>query len=452
LDWLKQRHPKRLKQGVIMLEHNQQNNLDSVIDRVGPPQWRLWDRRALIVLALIILWTLFARIDRVVTAPAKVIPIDKVKVIQHLEGGIVKSLVVKEGQQVKAGDALVVLDLATVGVNGMELSTRMAAMNLTKARLKAESSGAELTVPSKIDKKLQASANAERNTFLARRSEHQSTLAALEGQLTQARQRVGELRARLNSSQQSLRLAQQELAISEKLIADRLVSEIEHSQRKGNVERLKGDVAAAEQSIPGALAQVDEMLARKAEETGKYRRRASDELVELERNAATLGEQVTRADDQEGRSVIRAPIDGYVKNLKYVAMGNVVKAGEPIMEIVPTKDQLVLEVKLMPADRGYVKLGQEAIVKISAYDFYRYGGLEGKVQAIAADTDEGRNQEQYFRVIVETKQAYFGDYSQGMLITPGMNGEVDIKVETQSLLWALLRPIFRLKAEAFKEV
>ena len=122
------------------------------------------------------------------------------------------------------------------------------------------------------------------------------------------------------------------------------------------------------------------------------------------------------------------------------------------MEIVPTKDQLVLEVKLMPADRGYVKLGQEAVVKISAYDFYRYGGLEGKVQAIAADTDEGRNQEQYFRVIVETKQAYFGDISQGMLITPGMNGEVDIKVETQSLLWALLRPIFRLKAEAFKEV
>ena len=112
----------------------------------------------------------------------------------------------------------------------------------------------------------------------------------------------------------------------------------------------------------------------------------------------------------------------------------------------------MLEVKLAPSDRGYVKIGQEALVKISAYDFYRYGGLEGKVQAIAADTDEGRNQEQYFRVIVETKQAYFGDYSQGMLITPGMNGEVDIKVETQSLLWALLRPIFRLKAEAFKEV
>jgi adhesin transport system membrane fusion protein len=435
-----------------MAEIMQTENLDAIVERVGQPKWRLWDKRALIVLGLILLWTLVARIDRVVTAPAKVIPIDKVKVIQHLEGGIVKELVVKEGQRVKAGDPLVVLDLATVGVNGMELSTRMAAMNLSKARLKAESSGAEFVLPNKIDKKLMASANAELNTFFARRSEHKSTLAALDGQLIQARQRVGELRARLTSSQQSLRLAQQELAISEKLITDKLVSEIEHSQRKGNVEKLKGDVAAAEQSIPGALAQVEEMTARKAEETGKFRRRASDELAELERNVATLSEQVTRADDQEGRAIIRAPIDGFVKNLKYVATGNVVKAGEPIMEIVPTKDQLVLEAKLMPADRGYVKLGQEAVVKISAYDFYRYGSLEGKVQAIAADTDEGRNQEQFFRVIVETKQSYFGDMSQGMSITPGMNGEVDIKVETQSLLWALLRPIFRLKAEAFKEV
>jgi adhesin transport system membrane fusion protein len=435
-----------------MTDHNKSETFEAVVERVGQPQWRLWDKRALIVLGLIILWTLVARIDRVVTAPAKVIPIDKVKVVQHLEGGIVKELVVKEGQKVKAGDPLLVLDLATVGVNGMELTTRMAAMNLSKARLKAESSGAEFILPSKIDQKLSASANAELNTFFARRSENRSAIAAIEGQLVQAKQRVGELRARLTSSQQSLKLAQQELAISERLIADKLVSEIEHSQRKGNVEKIKGDVAAAEQSIPGALAQVEEMSARKAEEAGKYRRRASDELAELERNVATLGEQVTRADDQEGRAIIRAPIDGFVKNLKYVAMGNVVKAGEPIMEIVPAKDQLVLELKLMPSDRGYVKLGQEAVVKISAYDFYRYGALEGKVQAIAPDTDEGRNQEQYFRVIVETKQAFFGEQSQGMSITPGMNGEVDIKVETQSLLWALLRPIFRLKAEAFKEV
>lgn len=435
-----------------MAEHMPVKYLDEVVQRVGQPAWRLWDRRALGVLLLLLVWTMVARIDRVVAAPAKVIPMDKVKVIQHLEGGIVKDLTVKEGQFVRKGDALVQLDLATIGVNGVELSTRMQAMKLTKARLQAESGGIDFVLPAKIEDKLREAAKAERNTFDARWSEHRSTLAALDGQLIQSRQRVGELRARLASSQQSLRLAQQELAISERLIGDRLVSEIEHTQRKGNVEKFKGDVAAAEQSIPGALAQVDEFTARRAEEVGKFRRRAADELAEVERNMATLGDQVTRADDQEDRSVVRAPIDGFVKNVKYVATGNIVKAGEPIMEIVPAKDQLVLEVKLAPSDRGYVKVGQQALVKISAYDFYRYGGLEGRVQAIAADTDEGRNQEQYFRVIVETNKSHFGDAGQGMAITPGMNGEVNIQVETQSLLWALLRPIFRIKAEAFKEI
>lgn len=435
-----------------MPDRDHMHDLDTVVERVGRPGWRLWDRRALIALALIILWTMVARIDRVVTAPAKVIPIDKVKVIQHLEGGIVKELLVKEGQPVKQGDPLIVLDLATVGVNGNELSTRMAAMKLTKSRLQAESSGVDFILPSKVEVKLLSSAQAEMNTFLARKYEHRSTLAALEGQLMQARQRVAELRARLTSSQQSMRLAQQELAISEKLVGDKLVSEIEHTQRKGNVEKFKGDVTAAEQSIPGALAQVDEVLARKAEEIGRFKRRAADELAELERNIATLGDQVSRADDQEDRAVIRASIDGFVKNLKYVATGNIVKAGEPIMEIVPAKDQLVLEVKLAPSDRGYVKVGQEALVKISAYDFYKYGGLDGHVRAIAADTDEGKNQEQYFRVIVETQKAYFGNPEQGMLITPGMSGEVNVRVDTHSLLWALLKPMMRVKAEAFKEI
>ena len=108
-----------------MTDHNKSETFEAVVERVGQPQWRLWDKRALIVLGLIILWTLVARIDRVVTAPAKVIPIDKVKVVQHLEGGIVKELVVREGQKVKAADPLIVLDLATVGVYGMELTTRM---------------------------------------------------------------------------------------------------------------------------------------------------------------------------------------------------------------------------------------------------------------------------------------------------------------------------------------
>jgi len=116
------------------------------------------------------------------------------------------------------------------------------------------------------------------------------------------------------------------------------------------------------------------------------------------------------------------------------------------------KDQLVIEVKLSPADRGYINLKQDALVKISTYDYLRYGGLEGTVTGVAADTDVGRNEEQFYRVIVSTDKSWLGSQPGQYQITPGMVGEVDIKVDTQMILWALLKPVLKLKADAFKEI
>lgn len=426
--------------------------LDGLLSEHGTAFWRVWDRRLLLLLLLVLLWSVVAHVDRVVTASGKVVPFDKVKVIQHLEGGIVKNLLVRENQEVKAGQPLVELDLATAGVNGAEMSARMAGFKLAQVRLEAEASGQEPRWPAALVKQFPAVYEAERSTHLARRAEHVNTLSAIDGQITQGRQRVAELRARLASLEASLRIAQQELTLSENLVKDKLVSQLEHFQRKSAVERLTGDIESTRQAIPGAQAGVDEASARRREEESKYRRRATDERSELERKMASLNEELNRAQDQENRSVIRAPIDGVVKNVRYQSAGNVVKAGEPIMEVVPLKDQLVVEVRLSPADRGYVMLDQNALVKISAYDFYKYGGLEGKVTGIAADTDLGRNEEQFYRVVISTTKSHLGRSEGVMPITPGMTGEVDIKVSTQSVLWALLRPVLKIKHEAFREI
>ncbi len=426
--------------------------LDGLLSEHGTAFWRVWDRRLLLLLLLVLLWSVVAHVDRVVTASGKVVPFDKVKVIQHLEGGIVKNLLVRENQEVKAGQPLVELDLATAGVNGAEMSARMAGFKLAQVRLEAEASGQEPRWPAALVKQFPAVYEAERSTHLARRAEHVNTLSAIDGQITQGRQRVAELRARLASLEAGLRIAQQELTLSENLVKDKLVSQLEHFQRKSAVERLTGDIESTRQAIPGAQAGVDEASARRREEESKYRRRATDERSELERKMASLNEELNRAQDQENRSVIRAPIDGVVKNVRYQSAGNVVKAGEPIMEVVPLKDQLVVEVRLSPADRGYVMLDQNALVKISAYDFYKYGGLEGKVTGIAADTDLGRNEEQFYRVVISTTKSHLGRSEGVMPITPGMTGEVDIKVSTQSVLWALLRPVLKIKHEAFREI
>lgn len=426
--------------------------LDKVLNDLGEPRWRASQRRLLAFFFIIFLWTLIGRVDRVVTAPGKVIPYDKVKVIQHLEGGIIKDILVRENQEVKAGEPLVQLDLATSGINSGEMNARMASLKLAKVRLEAESQGVEPIWPEELASKFPNLVEAENNSYQSRRDEQRNSLQAFDNLVTQNRQKVAESRERLSALEASLKIAKQEVAISADLVKDKLTSQLEHFQRQSNLERMLGEAASLRQSITGLQAAINESVARRQQEEARFKREATNEATDMERKMASLSEELSRAHDQEDRSVIRAPIDGVVKNVRFQTSGNVVKPGEPIMEVVPLKDQLVIEVKLNPGDRGYVNMKQEALVKISTYDYLRYGGLQGSVTGIAADTDLGRNDEQFYRVVVSTDKSWLGDQPGQYPITPGMVGEVDIKVDTQMILWALLKPILKLKADAFKEI
>ena len=428
------------------------SQLDHVVTQLGEPKWRASQRYLLTFLAFIMLWTVLARVDRVVTAPGKVIPIDRVKVIQHLEGGIVEDILVRENDIVKAGQPLVQLDLASTGFNSAEMSTRLIALQLARARLEAESQGREPDWPSELASQFGALIEAEQATYRNRKVERDSSLRALDSLILQNRQKLAESRERLKSLEVSLSIARQELDISTELLKDKLASQLEHFQRQNKVTSLAGEILSLRQAIPGAEAAVEETIARRRQEEARFRREAANEAGELERQMASLSEELNRAQDQDKRSVIRAPIDGIVKNLKFQVAGNVVKPGEAIMEVVPLKDQLVIEVKLNPADRGYINLNQEALIKISTYDYLRYGGLKGQVTGIAADSDLGRNEEQFYRVVVSTEKSWLGEKPGQYPITPGMLSEVDIKIDSQPILWSLLKPVLKIKSEAFREI
>lgn len=425
--------------------------LDDVLQRHGTPFWRRQARIILVVLVLLLVWSMFAQVDQVVTAPGKIIPHNKVKVIQHLEGGIIKTLNVHENTVVKAGEPLLELNLATAGMNRNEVAARVASLRIAKMRLEAESSGKPLHVPDADMRAHPNIANAEIATYHARLNELASTIDVVNGQISQNRQRIAEAEAKMESLQRSLAIAQQELAVSTDLVKDKLTSQLEHFQRRSAVERLLGDVAMTKQAIPGARGALEESLARRREEEGKFRRRAADELSDVEQKLASVQQEFGRATDQENRAVIRSPIDGIVKNVRYTSPGNVVKAGEPIMEIVPLKDELVVEVSLDPRFRGYVSKGQDAYVKITAFDYVRYGGLDGKVTAVAADTDVGKDDTHFYRVMVSTEKGYLGDDPKELGITPGMQAEVDIHIERRSIFWLLMKPMLKLKHEAFRQ-
>ena len=447
-----QRKPVKGDELMSEMHQTRQSPLNTILDDLGAPGWRAPQRRFLILFLLIVLWMVIGRVDRVVTAPGKVIPFDKVKVVQHLEGGIIQKILVRENQTVKEGEPLVQLDLATGGINSGEMRARMASLKLSKIRLEAEAEGVDPIWPEDLRREFPQIISAEQATFFSKRDEKRSSFSALDSTILQNRQRVAEARERMTALEASLAIARKELAVSEELLKDKLTSQLEHLQRQSNVEGMLGEIAQLRQSIIGSQAAINESIARRNQEAARYKREAANEIGDYERRIASLTEELSRADEQDDRSVVRAPIDGVIKNLRFQAAGNVVKPGEPIREVVPLRDQLVIELKLNPADRGYVDLRQEVLVKISTYDFYRYGGLVGQVTGIAADTDTGKNEEQFYRVIVSTDKTWVGEEPGVYPISPGMLGEVDIKIDSQMILWSLLRPVLKLKTEALREI
>lgn len=409
-------------------------------------------RVALGFIAFSLFASLFIRVDQVVTAPGKVIPSSRVKSIQHLEGGIVKELGVQEGDVVKEGAMLVQLDLATSGINIEELQSRRAALEMSRARLLAEASGQTPEYPKEIVADYPDLYRTEQSTYLARMSELDGILGVNDSQMQGNQGKVGELQAKLDGLENRAATTLRELEITRELVREKLVSQLEYLTKKREYDSLTAEIASMRQTISSAQASVGERRARRVEEDGKFRRRAADELTTLERQLASLKDEINRASDQRERAVIRSPIDGVVKNLKLQAVGNVVRQGEPIMEVVPVDEALVVETRLSPADRGYVTIDQPSEVKVSAYDFLRYGTLPGKVTQIAADTDPGTEDTgPFYRLIVSTDKSFFGTPEAPLRISAGMTADVDINVGSQPFIYYLLKPVLKLKQEAFRE-
>ena len=403
------------------------------------------------MLALLLTWSAFAELEQVAVATGEVVPQGKVKVVQHLEGGIIENIYVTEGSSVHAGDPLVRLDLATSGVNRKELVARLDGAILRRARLTAETTGAALALPAEASGRQPSVAEAERQGFAARRRELESSLTVLKEQARQRELEVQELEAKRKAVGNNLALARERLKMSASLLEEGLVARMEHLRLQSEVESLQGEMEGLAPAIPRARAAVAEAAQRLREAEIKFRRDAQDQLGDAEQTIARVQELLAEATDQGLRAEIRSPIDGVVKKLRYNTIGGVVTPGEPIMEIVPTGDRLVVSAKLNPTDRGYVHAGQPARVKISTYDFVRYGSLDGEVRSVAPDTAVEANGTPYFEVIVETDKPYLGSRAGMLPITPGMQATVDITTGTRTVMEYLVKPVLKLKDEAFRE-
>lgn len=396
-------------------------------------------------------WAYFAHFDEVAVAQGVVVPQGQVKVIQHLEGGIIDAIDVAEGKTVSKGDPLMRLELGMNAANKAELQVQIDGLMIKRDRLRAEANGDALKFQSNIDKRMAHIVRNERSIFQNRKRQVASGLEVLKNRSRQKELEVRELETKLRGREASLKLLVQRFAMSKDLRKNELVSKLEHLKLESELETLKTTVSELRSSLPKAQAALAEAREREKTERLNFRRGVLEELGQVEVMIARNRQIMSRASDQATRTVIRSPIDGVVKNLRFHTLGGVVRPGDAIMEIVPTQDALLVEARLSPVDVGYVKVGQPAVVKLVTYDFVRYGGLDGKVINVAPDSSQDREGNPYFRVVVRTEKSYVGDEPNSLPITAGMSSIVDIHTGEKPILEYLISPVLKLKHEAFRE-
>jgi adhesin transport system membrane fusion protein len=387
--------------------------------------------------AIFILWAMLAKVDEVTAGQGKVIPSSKVQLIQSPEPATVQELLVRSGQRVRRGQLLAMLD----NPESRQVLAETEALQARSARLAAEGSGGSS----------QSLEGEEATLSAVRRQALSSRVAALGASAEQRRREAAEANATINSLQSSLALAQKQVEMMEPLAAKNIVPQTELMDARRDVIDLQGRIAAAREQAARANAAVGEALSQANEARFTFRQEALNERSQVQQKIA-VNEQSMRGQGQLGRMELRSPVDGVVKDVQVTTIGGFVQAGEKVMEVVPMGDKLLVETRVKPSDIAFIKVGDKALVKVTAYDFSTYGGLDGRVVEVSADSiyDEVER-EAYFIVIVETDRAYLAKAGQQLPITPGMMTDTQIITGRKSVLSYLLKPVLKARSDALRE-
>lgn len=408
---------------------------------------------ALIVFFLI--WAAIAEVDEIARGEGKVIPISKTQVIQASEPGVVQEIAVKVGQIVKRGDLIVRLDdTATTSALG-EVEAKSRALKAQIARLELEEAGdhkSPLVCPWAKDPVTDTICANEMRLLTARRGNFQNKLSVLRERRTQREKELDEALANITRLEETSELSKREHDLLAPLVERKLAAQTdflrvqkELTDSRGQLASLKQSIVRLEAAVKESDLQVEELALQIAQEALAEKTKALSELSVIE-------ETMRGASDRVNRTDLRSPVDGIVNTLDVNTIGSFVQSGATVAGVVPTADTLLIEARISPRDVAFVRVGQKALVKVSAYDFAVYGGLEGEVVNVSADSifDE-KAEETYYQVYVKTISSEIHHNGRVHAIFPGMVASCDIMTGKKTILSYLLKPVNKARTEALRE-
>lgn len=416
-------------------------------------------RRASHVLLLVIVaffvlafaWASQASLDEVTRGQGRVIPSSHVQVVQNLEGGIVADIRVREGEIVEKGQVLLRIDDISASSDLRESRQRWLALRGALARLRAEVDETDMELPPEVLADAPEVAKSERALFDARRRALQTELEILRSQAQQREQELAELESKIGQLERSHELALEELEITEPLAATRVVARVDLLQLRREVNDLEGALEAARLAVPRVKTALREARRRIEERGLSFRAEAQRELNAVQAEASALHETLAAEADRLERTEVRSPVRGTVNDLLVNTVGGVVQPGEDLVEVVPLEDTLLVEARIRPADIAFLRPGLPAVVKVTAYDYAIYGGLDAELEDISADTITDEQGESFYRIRVRTQDNTLEKGGDPLPIIPGMTAQVDILTGEKTVLDYLLKPILRARDNALRE-
>ena len=421
-----------------------------------PPQaWLLVIVAVCSFLLLAVIWAGLAEVDELSRAQGRVIPSGKTQVIQSAEAGVVTEILVRAGEQVKKGQQLIRLDDTTTSSSAGEVEARVRALQAQVERLRTEyGSNGDLVYdcPGQIRAAAPSICQNEANLLEVRAEGLERGKEVLLQRVEQRRRELSEAISNRQRLTTAVSLSQQNLALIQPLAEKGLVAQTEYISAQRDVNDLAGQAEATQEAIARLRAALAEAELQVQQADLQFRQEALSEMTLRLAELASAEEALRGADDRVSRTDIRSPVDGIVNNLEVNTIGAVVAAGTRLLDIVPVSDTLLVEARLKPSDVAFVLPGQEANIKLTAYDFSIFGGLTGIVQNVSADSIvDPQTQETYYLVLVKADTATLRYRDEELPILPGMVTDVEILTGKKTILQYLLKPINKARDEAFRE-
>jgi len=397
-------------------------------------------------------WSYFGKLDVVSAAVGEVIPVTQIKHIQHLEGGIVRKILVREGDTVKKGQPMVSLEPVSSGADVEELNVRITSLKIEITRLAAEAGWAKEPVflPGLVrDYPMQIK---EAHAFFKTRMNRiKNQLAGQREQIAQQARKIDEISARLKNNRHQLTLLDEQISISKELLKERLSNRMQHLNLLKESARLKGRIGEDMAGLKRAQAARKGAFNKLETIRATFREKIQEDLEKKRRSLEEYNNRQRKYSDSLDRTILRSPVDGVVKTLFVATIGGVVSPGGTIADVVPGGDQLIIEAQLPTQDIGYVHTGQEALVMLASSDAVRFGNLKGEVLSVSPDAIDNADGIPFYKVRISTKQTFFQRGSVKYRLVPGVQVIASIRTGQRSVLSYLTDPFLGSFQTALRE-